>query len=45
MYTYSYDPELDLWAIITPDGYTHDWTVFKFEAVILVRKLNEGITA
>jgi hypothetical protein len=40
MYSYSYDPELDLWAIIDPEGYTFDWTVFKYEAVILVRKLN-----
>lgn len=42
MFTYSYDPELDLWAIIDPEGYTFDWECFKRTAVIRVRRLNNG---
>jgi hypothetical protein len=40
MYSFAYDPELDLWAIINPEGYTFDWEVFKRTAVIRMRKLN-----
>lgn len=40
MYTYAYDPELDLWAIIDPQGYTLRYEVFKRTCVIKVRKLN-----
>lgn len=42
MFTYSYDPETDLWAIISPDGYVHSYETFKRTAVIKVRKLNEN---
>lgn len=42
MYSYSYDAELDLWAIIDPEGYTIDWEVFKRTVVIRVRKLNNA---
>lgn len=42
MYTYAYDPELDLWSIIDPKGYTIDWECFKWQAVLKVKRLNNG---
>lgn len=41
MYSYAYDPELDLWAIINPKGYTICYETFKRTAVIRVRNLNK----
>lgn len=31
-YTYCYDPELDLWAIMDSDGYVVDYEVLEIEA-------------
>lgn len=39
-FTYAYDPELDLWAILDRDGFTHSHETFKWEAVRTVRRLN-----
>lgn len=42
-YSYAYDPELDLWAIITPEGYTYSHETFKWKAVKRVKQLNAGL--
>lgn len=43
MYTYAYDPELDLWAIIDPEGYIYDWETFKWKAVKRVKQINNTL--